>query len=68
MVNIEGRDMEAAEKKRDTEFNPADISRRKVLIADDQSINREILGVILKEDYDVLYAENGKEALDIMKD
>lgn len=34
-----------------------------VLVVDDQEINREMLGMILEEDYEVLYAENGEEAL-----
>lgn len=40
--------------------------RRTVLIVDDESINREILGFMISQDYDVLYAENGKEALDLI--
>ena len=35
-----------------------------VLIVDDESINREILGNILGSEYKILYANNGKEALD----
>ena len=42
--------------------------RRRVLIADDQSINREILGNILNDDYDVLFAEDGAQALKVMRD
>jgi len=34
-----------------------------VLVVDDQEINRDALGVILEDDYEVIYAENGKEAL-----
>lgn len=36
----------------------------KILVVDDQEINRDILGTILEDNYDVIYAENGKEALD----
>ena len=40
-----------------------------VLVVDDQEINRDALGVILEtEDYEVLYAENGVEALEIMRE
>ena len=39
---------------------------RKVLVVDDQEINRDALGIILEDDYEVLYAENGQEALDVM--
>ena len=37
-----------------------------VLIVDDQEINRDVLGSILEDDYELLYAENGEEALQIM--
>ena len=44
------------------------INRRQlILIVDDQEINRDALGVILEDDYDLLYAENGQEALEIMR-
>ncbi len=43
-------------------------SSRKVLVVDDQEINRDALGIILEEDeYDVLYAENGKEAIEVIR-
>ena len=41
--------------------------RRQVLVVEDQEINRDILGMILEDDYDVLYAENGAEALDMIQ-
>ncbi len=37
-----------------------------VLVVDDQEINRDALGIILEDDYDVIYAQNGKEALNAM--
>ncbi len=39
-----------------------------VLIVDDQEINRDILGDILEEEerYDLIFAENGREALDLI--
>ena len=37
-----------------------------VLVVDDQEINRDALGIILEDDYDVIYAQNGKEALHAM--
>ena len=40
---------------------------RHVLIVDDQEINRDILGVILEDDYELLYAENGAEALEMIR-
>ncbi len=41
-------------------------SKKKILIVDDQKINRNILARLLQDEYDVIPAENGKEALDIM--
>ncbi len=40
---------------------------RQVLLIDDEAINRQILGLIIKNDYDVIYAENGREALEQLK-
>ena len=40
--------------------------RRHILIVDDEIINREILGNLLSKDYEVHFAENGKEALDTL--
>ena len=42
--------------------------RRKVLVVDDELINRRILGNIVSSEYDVLYAENGAEALSFVRD
>ncbi|MEA4923534.1 MAG: EAL domain-containing protein [Eubacteriaceae bacterium] len=40
--------------------------RKKVLIVDDSIVNRKIIGKILSDDYDLLEAENGKKALEII--
>ena len=40
--------------------------KRLILIADDEYINREILGNILNDEYDIIYAEDGMEAYDLM--
>ena len=40
----------------------------KILVVDDQEINRDVLGVILEDQYEVLFAENGKEALGIIRE
>ncbi len=37
----------------------------RVLIVDDLEINRDILEGILEDDYDLLFAENGRQAVDI---
>ncbi len=39
-----------------------------VLIVDDQEINRDVLGMILEDDYEILYACNGREALDMIRE
>ena len=39
----------------------------KVLVVDDQEINRDALGVILEDDYEVEYACDGKEALEMIR-
>lgn len=45
------------------------MSRKKeILIVEDNEINREILSDILSGDYRVLKAENGQEALDVLKE
>ena len=38
--------------------------RHLVLVVEDQEINRDVLGVILEDDYDVIYASNGVEAME----
>ena len=41
--------------------------KRKVLVVDDEMINRMMLGNIVEKNYEVLYAENGQEALEIIR-
>jgi len=47
----------------DLRMNP--IRQRTILVVDDEQINREMLGAILADDYRVLYAADGQEALKI---
>ncbi len=42
-------------------------ARKKILIVEDNQLNREILCAILEKQYTVLQAGNGKEALDILE-
>ena len=42
--------------------DPVD-NRRLILIVEDEEVNRTILEAILKKDYDVIFAEDGSEAL-----
>lgn len=48
--------------------NGSELFERKVLIVDDEEINREILGNIIESEYKVVFAKNGKEALEIIHD
>lgn len=43
-------------------------AKRRVIVIDDQEINRELLGMILEDDYDVLYAENGEVGLHFIRE
>lgn len=45
---------------------PSNVVKRKVLIVEDNEINREILKETLEDDYDVLEAVNGEEGLNIL--
>ena len=40
---------------------------RKIIIADDNSINRKILNAVLRSEYEIIEAENGREAMQILK-
>lgn len=42
-------------------------TKKKILVVDDNEVNRILLGKILSDDYYVLNAENGMEALEILK-
>ena len=41
--------------------------QRKILVVEDNMINREMLCDMLSSAYEVLDAENGQEALDVLK-
>ena len=42
--------------------------KRLVLIADDEAINRRILGAVIEKEYEVLYAENGVETMELIRE
>ncbi len=42
--------------------------KRLILIADDEMINREILGAILREEYEVIFAADGQETIEKMRE
>ena len=48
-------------------FHPMN-GKRLVLVVDDERINREMLGLILSNDFQVLYAADGQEALEIIRE
>ena len=54
------------EKIRD-KFHSAN-GKRLILVVDDEAINREILGAFLEEDDEVLYAEDGGQALEKVRE
>ena len=43
------------------------LPQKQILVVEDNPLNREMLVEILSAEYDVLQAENGREALDILK-
>ena len=47
-------------------FHPIN-GRRRILIVDDEAVNREILGIILGDTYETVFAASGKEAIEIME-
>ena len=49
-------------------FQSASTARRRILIVDDEAINRDILGMTLEDDYDILYARDGQEALGVIRE
>ena len=50
------------------EQNERDEARPTVLIVDDSEINREILSAILSNEYNIVEATNGEEAIDAIKE
>ena len=38
--------------------------KRQILVVDDEMVNRQLLGLLLSDDYTVIYAENGEKALE----
>ena len=48
-------------------FHPAG-GKRLILVVDDEAINREMLGMYLQDEYEILQAENGSEAMKILRE
>ena len=51
------------EETRDTDMTP----KKQVMVVEDNWLNREMLVSILEQQYDVLQAENGQEALELLE-
>jgi PleD family two-component response regulator len=51
----------------DSEYIPVIHDRKQILIVDDLETNREILGDLLQSEYDISYAADGEEALEVMR-
>jgi diguanylate cyclase (GGDEF)-like protein len=51
----------------DSEYIPAIHTRKHILVVDDTDMNREIMGDLLKDEYDVSYASDGNEALELLR-
>lgn len=41
-------------------------AKRKLLIVDDSTLNRQVLSKMLSEQYEIIEAENGIQALDVL--
>ena len=53
--------------KNHKKFHSTD-GKRRILIVDDEFVNREILNAMLCEEYEVLFACNGAEAIETMRE
>ena len=49
-----------------TKFRPS-VERRRILLVEDEFINQQILMMYLQDDYDMVLAETGNEALEIIR-
>lgn len=62
------RDDESNRSDQNDKENPAINIRRHILIADDIEATREMLGDLLSDDYDIFYAADGVEALNMLRE
>lgn len=56
-----------SDKIQDTEYIPVIHARKTILIVDDVEMNREIMGDLLADDYNITYAVDGVEALEVLR-
>ena len=50
-----------------SEYIPVIHTRKHILVVDDIEMNREIMGDLLADDYDITYASDGNEALEVLR-
>ena len=61
------QEINESDSTQDMEYIPVIHARKTILIVDDVEMNREILGDLLAGDYNIAYATDGVEALDILR-
>ena len=49
-------------------YSKAENTLRSVLVVEDEAVNREMLGLILSSRYNVLYAEDGQQAINVLQE
>lgn len=50
----------------ETQHNFNVIGKRTILVVEDELINRELLGLMLQDLYQIIFAENGTQAMDVL--
>ena len=58
---------EQTESVQEQEYIPFIQARKHILIVDDVEMNREIMGDLLADDYDISYSADGFEALEVLR-
>ena len=68
-IGTSTKEGESSERSNEYGFENASVinMRKHILIVDDIDVNRELLGDLLEDDYDILYASDGVEALSVLR-
>ena len=61
------REKHEADSAPASEYIPVIHARKHILVADDVEMNREIMGDLLQDEYDILYASDGVETLEVLR-
>ena len=56
-----------SDRTQDPEYIPVIHARKNILIVDDMASNREIMGCYLADDYNIFYATDGDDALEVLR-